>query len=145
MKNVIRVFFLMSVFFLSGCKGYSLDSIPYLISGDFVMEDDSTDYSICGVDFYLLNKSEKEIRKINIVFYLFDQDGEPACECMNKISAETELSVLPGESSRFCMSLDSFMNSFPENYLFVDYLYLAKIEYEDGSTWEDPYGLVAFK
>ena len=87
MKNVIRVFFLMSVFFLSGCKGFSLDSIPYLISGDFVMEDDSTDYSICGVDFYLLNKREKEIRKINIVFYLFDQDGEPACECRNKISA----------------------------------------------------------
>ena len=29
--------------------------------------------------------------------------------------------------------------------LLVDYLYVSKIEYEDGSRWEDPYGLVAFK
>lgn len=145
MKKVVRIFILMFLFFLPGCKGFSLDSIPYIISGDFVMEEDSSDYSICGVDFYLVNKGEKEIRKINIVFYLFDQDGEPAYECRSKISAEAELSIMPGENSRFCMSLDSFMNSIPENPLFVDYLYLARIEYEDGSTWDDPFGLVAFK
>ena len=37
------------------------------------------------------------------------------------------------------------MNSVPEDYLIIDYLYLSKIEYEDGTVWEDPYGLIAFK
>ena len=84
-------------------------------------------------------------KKINIVFYLFDQDGEPANECRSNISIEFELSIMPQEESRFCLSLDSFMNAIPETPLFIDYLYLAKIEYEDGSVWEDPFGLMAFK
>ena len=145
MEKNIRFAILFFFFLMTGCKGYSLDSIPYVVSADFVMEDDSPDYTICGVDFYFINKSDKEIKKINIVFYLFDQDGEPANECRSNISIEFELSIMPQEESRFCLSLDSFMNAIPETPLFIDYLYLAKIEYEDGSVWEDPFGLMAFK
>lgn len=144
MRKLIRLFLITFAFFVCSCKGYTLDSIPYVINGDFVMEDSSPDYSICGVDFFLFNKSEKEIRKINIIFYLFDKDGEPAYECRNKISVEIEIDIPAGESTSFCMSLDKFMNAIPSDYLLVDYLYLAKIEYEDGSEWEDPYGLIAF-
>ena len=145
MKTFIR--FLCITFFLafSGCKAFSLDSVPYVISGDFEMEDGSADYSICGVNFYLLNQHEKDISKITIVFFLFDQDGEPAWQCRSKISAEVMLNLESGESTNFCISLDQFMNSVPEELLLVDYLYLAKIEYEDGSVWEDPYGLTAFR
>ena len=42
------------------------------------------------------------------------------------------------------ISFDS-MNQFPEEALYVDYLYVSRIEYEDGSLWEDPFGLTAFK
>lgn len=145
MKKNYKILITILFFILTGCKTYSIDSVPYVVSGDFVMEENSADYSICGVDFLLLNKSEKEIKKINIVFFLFDKDGEPAFECRNKISAEIEICISGGETGLFCMSLDSFMNSIPEYLLQVDYLYLSKIEYEDGSIWEDPYGLIAFK
>ena len=145
MRKTLRFVLFCFLFLILGCKGYTLDSIPYVISGEFVMEDDMQEYEICGVDFFLMNQSEKEISKINIVFFLFDQDGEPAYECRNKISIETELTVSAGESSNFILSLDQFMNSIPSDPLLVDYLYLAKIEYEDGSIWEDPYGLIAFK
>ena len=136
---------LVSLCFFTNCKTYSLDSIPYVITGDFVMEDNSSDYSICGVDFFILNKTEKEIKNINVVLFLFDQDGEPAYECCNKVSAKIEKSISSGESCTFCMSLDKFMNAIPSDPLIVDYLYLSRIEYQDGSLWEDPYGLVAFK
>ena len=147
---VKKIKFLISVlmpvlFFISGCKTYSLDSLPYVMTGDFVMEENAADYSICGVDIFLLNKSEKAMKKINIVFFLFDQDGEPASECRSKISLEIERKIPSEEKDSFCISLDNFMNSIPSGPLMVDYLYLAKIEYEDGSTWEDPYGLTAFK
>ena len=85
------------------------------------------------------------MKKINLVFFLFDQDGEPAYECRSKISLEIERKISAGEKSTFCISLDNFMNSVPSELLMVDYLYLAKIEYEDGTCWEDPYGLIAFK
>ena len=143
---LLRTVLLMTVIsFLINCKTYSLDSVPYVITGDFVMEENSSDYSICGIDFFLMNKTEKEIRSFNVVLYLFDQDGEPAYECNSKISADIEKSISSGDSASFCMSLDKFMNSIPSDSLIVDYLYLAKIEYQDGSIWEDPYGMVAFK
>lgn len=145
MKTILRLIFLLITLITFSCKSYALDSVPYVMSGEFVMEEGTSDYSICGVDLYLLNKSEKDIKRINVVFFLFDEDGEPAVECCNKISAVLEEEIFAGEDRSFCMSLDSFMNSVPEELLIVDYLYLAKIEYEDGTVWEDPYGLVAFK
>ncbi len=141
----ILLFMMFLILFGTGCKTYSLEKIPYVMTGDFVMEESSADYSICGVDFFLLNKSEKEIKNLTIVFFLFDKDGEPAFECRSKISAQIERDISAGEDCSFCMSLDNFMNSIPSEYLIVDYLYLSKIEYQDGSVWEDPYGLVAFR
>ena len=146
MKKAGRLLFLIVSFFLISCEAFTEeDYAPYVISGDFVMEEGSSDYSVCGVDFFLVNKSSKDIKSFTIVFFLFDQDGEPAYECRSKISVEIEKYVDAGESISFCMSLDRFLNSIPSEPLIVDYLYLSKIEYEDGSTWEDPYGLVAFK
>ena len=141
----ILLFMMLLILFGTGCKTYSLEKIPYVMTGDFVMEESSADYSICGVDFFLLNKSEKEIKSLTIVFFLFDKDGETAFECRSKISAQIEKDISAGEDCSFCMSLDNFMNSIPSEYLIVDYLYLSKIEYQDGSVWEDPYGLVAFR
>ena len=145
MKKISRYIFLLFILMVAGCKAYAQDTIPYVISADFLMEDNASEYSICGVNIYLLNKSEKEMKAVNIVFFLFDKDGEPAYECRNKISVEVEQDLLEGEDSNFCISLDKYMNAVPSEALQVDYLYLAKIEYEDGSSWEDPYGLVAFK
>lgn len=140
-----RFFMILGLLLFIGCKSYSFDTIPYLINGDFVMEENAADYSICGMDIFLLNKSEKEIRNMTIVFFLFDQDGEPAYECRSKIAVELDKDIAGGESCSFCISLDKFMNAVPQELLMPDYLYLAKIVYEDGSSWEDPYGLVAFK
>ena len=145
MNKFKHVFLLCVVFVLVSCTSYSRDIVPYVMSGEFVMEEGASDYSICGVKFYLFNKSERDIKRINLVFYLFDKDGEPASECSNKISVVIEKEFFAGEGDSFCMSLDTFITSVPEDFLIIDYLYLAKIEYEDGSIWEDPYGLIAFK
>jgi len=145
MKRFLRLILPFFLFLNISCVAFPQNSIPYAMSGEFVMEDGCQDYSICGVDVFLLNKSNKEIENISIVFFLFDKDGEPAYECRNKISAKIEQYIAPEESASFCISLDRFMNAIPSEPLLVDYLYLAKIEYEDGSVWEDPYGLAAFK
>ena len=146
-KGLFRLTLFILVFFMAGCEGYSkdfFDSIPYLVDGEFVMEEGASDYSVCGVNLFVLNKSEKNIRAINIVFFLFDKDGEPASECRSKLSFELEKTITAGEEISFCISLDQYMNTIPSDELFVDYLYLAKITYEDGSVWDDPLGLAAF-
>lgn len=146
-KNWIRFFSFVFAFFAMGCKGYTKDSfnvIPYVADAHFVMEEGAADYSICGVNLFVFNKSEKNISAINIVFYLFDKDGEPASECRSKLSFEVEKMIPAGEEISVCISLDKYMNTIPSEELFVDYLFLAKIVYEDGSVWEDPLGLAAF-
>ena len=59
-----RLFMVFVFLIFAGCKTWSFDSVPYVISGDFVMEENALDYSICGIDIYLVNKSEKEIKNI---------------------------------------------------------------------------------
>ncbi len=145
MKTIMRYIFAFCILLTSGCQAFSQDPLPYVINGEFVMEEGASDYSICGVNFFLFNKSQREIKKVDIVFFLFDKDGEPAYECRNKISASIEKIISAGQDCSFCMSLDSYMNSIPAEALLIDYLYLSRIEYEDGSLWEDPYGLFAFK
>ena len=144
LKRIPCIFTILCFSFFA-CSSFSLESLPYVLNGQFVMEENSPDYSFCGIDFTLLNKSQKEIKGMNIIFYLFDQDGEPAAECQNKISVQIEKNISPGDTAYFCMSLDTFMTSIPESNLVVDYLYIASLVYEDGSRWEDPYGFMAFK
>lgn len=147
MKKLV-LYILLGCFFisvLSSCSITPLESVPYLISGDFVMEADSDDYSVCGIDLMFLNQSEKMVQEISVVFFLFDMDGEPARECSNRIAFDIEKTIDAGDSLRSCLSLDKYMYILPEEYLQVDYLYVSRIVYDDGSVWEDPYGLVAFK
>ncbi len=129
----------------SACKNFSIESLPYLAAGEFVMEADSENYSVCGLNFQFYNQSVKQVKEISVAFFLFDKDGEPARECSNRINLEIESRIEAGDSLKKCISLDRFMNQFPEETLYVDYLYVSRIEYEDGSLWEDPFGLTAFK
>ena len=116
------------IFLLSGCSAFpaapdlsalTAGNNPYLVSGKFVMEEDSSDYD-------------------------FDSDGEPAQECWNQLSFDIEKIIDAEDSFEICLSLDSYMASVPQSQLRIDYLFVSKICYDDGSVWEDPYGLAAF-
>ena len=144
-KFSVYLFFILLMTGVTGCSFTPLNPVPYMVSGEFVMEDASEDYSVCGIDLLFFNQSDKCVKDFSIVFFLFDRDGEPARECCNRISFDIEKYIDPRESFSKCLSLDKFMNTFPEDRLWVDYLYVSRIEYEDGTFWEDPFGLVAFK
>jgi hypothetical protein len=126
------------------CSLFSKESAPYAVSGDFVMEDNSTDYDLCGINLNVFNKAEKNIKEFTVVFFLFDKDGEPASECRSMLSFSVEKKIEAGKSFVCCISLDQYMSTIPEEPLTVDYLYVSSITFEDDSTWADPYGLLIF-
>ena len=138
------VFSLMYLFF-SACSGIAMEPLPYIISGQFEMEENSVDYEVCGLNLFVYNKLEKEIKEMTVDFYLFDRYGEPAMECQNRISLIIEKEIGGNESAQLCIRLDNYMISIPSELLEVDYLFLSKIVYEDGSEWNDPVGLAAFR
>ena len=140
----LKLLSLAFLIFMSGCSVYSDESLPYTISADFVMEEESDDYQICGAQVTFYNWSEKEVNEFEVNFYLFDSDGEPARECWNMVTFDIVKTLAAGETCKLCLSLDTYMTSVPQALLTIDYLFVSKIIYSDGSVWEDPYGMAAF-
>lgn len=135
---------LLLCFCFMSCSLFSRESVPYAVSGNFEMEENSSDYDLCGINLYLFNKAQKNIKEFTVVFYLFDKDGEPASECRNVLSFSVEKKVEAGKSFVCCISLDQYVSSIPDEPLLVDYLYVSQIVFEDDTTWEDPYGFLIF-
>ena len=144
MKNLKFSFFTILIcFFCSGCELFAKENLPYLIDAEMVI-DDSSEYEIAGLNFDFYNRDKRNVKSFTMVFYLFDDEGNPVSLGKNNIVLTVETSVNGGERVQGCLSLDSFLYEFPEERYQVDYLYLSRIEYEDDSVWSDPFGLLAF-
>lgn len=107
--------------------------------------DESPDYEIAGLLFDFYNRENKPVTKFTMVFYLYDVDGNPVSTGRSNIVISVNTYVEAEERVQGCISLDNFLNEFPEDIYEVDYLYLSKIEYEDKSIWSDPFGFQVFK
>ena len=127
-----------------GCSAFSLERSPYTINADFVMDEESSVYKICGVELSFSNLATETVKEFEVVFFLFDSDGEPAYECPNRLAFSIEREIGPDEDFSVCLSLDSYMTFVPQSLLEIDYLYVSRITYTDGSIWVDPYGFSAF-
>lgn len=143
-NNFIKGFSFICLMMFFGCNLFPFEKKPYFVSADFVMEEDAVEYKVCGADILFCNTSDLTVKEFEIVFYLFDSDGEPASGCQNRLDFIIEKEVEPGGEFQNCLSLDSYMAVMPQSLLEIDYLYVSRILYTDGSVWEDPYGLVAF-
>lgn len=134
--------FIVLAFF--GCSAFSLERSPYTINADFVMDEESSVYKICGVELSFSNLATETVKEFEVVFFLFDSDGEPAYECPNRLAFSIEREIGSNEDFSVCLSLDSYMTFVPQSLLEIDYLYVSRITYTDGSIWVDPYGFSAF-
>ena len=65
-------------------------------------------------------------------------------ESRNRLDFSIEREIGPDEDFSVCLSLDSYMTFVPQSLLEIDYLYVSRITYADGSIWVDPYGFSAF-
>lgn len=137
-----NLFFFTFILFCNSCF-FASEQIPYFVSGEMVV-DSSSKYEVAGFDFNFINKSEKNIKSFTIVFYIFDEDGNPPALGKNNIVITINSKILSQENYESCVSLDSFLYEIPEEPYEVDYLYVSKIVYEDDSVWSDPFGVCAF-
>jgi len=150
MKRIFKVFGIVAVistFFscqLFGAVQDSLKKTPYQIKGEMVMED-SDIYKNAGFEFSFNNLSEKTVSGFTVVFFLFDEEGEPPSGARSNIVLSITARVNGNESIEDCVNLDKYIYVVPEVPFTVDYLYVSKIIYEDGSIWSDPLGFSVMK
>jgi len=143
MNKLKIVVSLLFCFFLSSCDFiYSLP--PYLVQGNFIMDDSIyDDFSV--FEYAFENNSEKTVTAFCLVFYLFDSDGNPAVNGNPCITRLVKKEIGPGEILKSFFSLDEYLAVVPEEELQVEYLYVSRIEYSDGSEWKDRFGVLSLQ
>lgn len=138
MKKVCLLLILILHFFTS-CSLFAIEKIPYGIEGN-IITDESEIYDYMGLELKVQNKSELKIKGITIVFFLFDEDGEPTSNIRNNIVLNISCDIPANETLEDCISLDNYVYVFEDMVYSIDYLYISKIYYSDGSIWQDPFG-----
>ncbi|MCR5318762.1 MAG: hypothetical protein K6E22_11100 [Treponema sp.] len=139
-KNVIFSFIFSLLFF--GCATEANFKKPYYISNTHVSIGENSE--ICKfacVSFNFYNNSEQKIKNIKFSARVYDSEGESAGLISNGIKCNIACPIGPGEDTSITISLDDIIGpEVDENYT-VDFLYATEIEYEDGTSWSDPFGL----
>jgi len=141
MKKNIFFCLLISIIFI-GCATEASFSKPYYISNSKVTIGENP--GICKfacVSFNFYNNSESIVKNIKFSARIYDAEGESAGLISNGIKCNIESKIEPKEDIPITLSLDEIIGpEIDENYS-VDFLYATEIEYEDGTSWSDPFGL----
>lgn len=103
-------------------------------------------YSSCGVHFSYTNTSTKTVARIKISCMVYsDKNGTNPFAGSNNILADfpengVTDNIVPGDSRNFILNLDPYIYCTPSEPYLIDYFFVKKITFTDGSIWEDPFG-----
>ena len=101
-------------------------------------------FSFAGayIDFY--NNSQKNISSVDFSFCLYDKNGASVGFSGNMIESSFSKRI-EGESSKtFIVNLDKVLGPYTDSEYKIDFVRIKKIEYEDGSIWENIFLLSDF-
>lgn len=145
-KTFVAFLFLLfsSCSIFPGFQAFAEDSAPYLLKGEIKMDETCDDYEVAGLDFYIYNRAQKEITGFTLVFYLFDEDGNPPSTGRCNVVVDVCLSVPEHSGVSSVVDITRFLSVIPDVPYTADFLYISKINYADGSEWSDPLGMFAF-
>jgi len=143
MRNNVNTFIVILFLFIGNYASYSQSKRPYYMQGEVSISSDTGDFKYAGVNITFCNNTEKDIKKIVLILFLSDFDDSSTFSGNNRIVSEYSKSIDSLSTAVYCISLDDYITAVPDTPYQIDCLYAARIEYEDGSIWEDPYGIYA--
>ncbi|MBO4385867.1 MAG: hypothetical protein J5817_02495 [Treponema sp.] len=141
MKKNIIFGFVLSILFL-GCATEANFSKPYYISNTQVSIGENP--GICKfacVAFNFYNNSERKIKNVKFSARVYDSEGESAGLITNGIKCNIECPIESKDEVPITISLDEIIGPEIDESYSVDFLYATEIEYADGTSWADPFGL----
>jgi hypothetical protein len=98
-------------------------------------------YKYAGVEFTCHNKNTKTMSVISVSFMVYDAEtSKTPFIGSNIIKADFEGELAGDEEKLFIISLDTYIYTAPDKPYLIDFFYISRVEFVDGSVWEDPYG-----
>nr|WP_180485113.1 hypothetical protein [Treponema socranskii] len=116
---------------------------PYRIQGEVSVGADAELYEYGYIALTFFNASKRTIRKFFAVVFLSGSDEMISFSNENPIVFEYDENIAPRTAVRAEFGLDDYISEVPDEAYQIDFLYVSKIEYDDGGVWEDPYGVYA--
>jgi hypothetical protein len=99
-------------------------------------------YRYAGIELYISNTSDIAISELTVSFALFDAEtGKNPFAGSNKFSLTLRGTVMPYDKKELIIPLDDYLYLAPRRPFIIDFFYIAKIEYADGSVWTDNHGI----
>jgi len=143
MNKTGLIIFILIIFSFSSCTGNYQETPPFIITTPVsLLSGISYEFKYAGLSFYFLNKSEKNIENLTASFRLFDAKTQNSSFTGSNEFEITKLTFISsGENKEIVLSLDKFIYRAPAEPYEIDFFYISRIEYSDGSIWEDKYGL----
>jgi hypothetical protein len=128
------------LFLILSCA--DLETPPFVITTPVSeLGNTSSDFTYAGISFSFMNTSDKTVSSITASFMLFDTSIQTNPFIGSNIfEIEMLTLILPGENKNIILSLDTFIHIAPSAPYHIDYFYISRIEYTDGSVWEDRFG-----
>lgn len=124
---------------LASCARY--EAAPYIVSAPQQIIGEREGYfALAGVVFDLWNAARKDISSVTVSFLVYDSetDANPL-NGPNLVTARFNGIVPAGSSESFAVSLDARLFTIPAKPYRLDFFTIPRIEYTDGSAWEDPF------
>lgn len=118
---------------------------PYRIKGEVSVGTDTAFYEYTGIVLTFYNTSRRTVRKFFVVVFLSGSDEMISFSNENRIVFECDENVAPRTAVRTEFGLDDYISEMQDETYHIDFLYVSKIEYDDGGVWEDPYGVHAVR
>ena len=121
-----------------GVPPYAITKPVYRIAGP----DDVC--TIGGVFFDFYNKTDKEVIFIETCMNVFDkQTCKLAFSKAGGLRSGSSCSITSSQKKNLCIPLDEYLYQIGSTSLCVDNFFISKIEYNDGSIWQDKLGIYA--
>jgi hypothetical protein len=143
MKKLLCLVSVCSFLALASCELTADSAPPYVISRPVSYCGEKTGYySFAGIEFTFLNTGGKTVSDVSVSCMVFDPEtsGNPFIGS-NIITASFNGSIPAGEKTGLIISLDRYLYAAPEKPYLVDFFYVSRIGYTDGSVWEDRNGV----
>jgi hypothetical protein len=148
MKNkIITILFIFIGLLMMSCcdfRGFEL-SPPYVVTEKKVKVCENAGvHQFAGAYFTVCNTAEKAISELCVSFCLYDEDGNASALGSNCICGTYARNIAPHDKAQIIVSLDEAVGGVLQETYQLDYVYLKKIVYEDGSVWNDEWGMYAW-
>jgi hypothetical protein len=72
---------------------------------------------------------------------LYDSEGNNPFVGSNNVVERVDGNVPSGASTAVLIPMDDYLTIVPDEPYKIDFMYVRKIEYADGSEWTDPFGM----